>query len=103
MGDPPEIDTAVQPCAAAVRFFYPTADIAIEDVRLPRPAADYPGLVAFQSLVEPGQELRLPPREYLSRLAFAVVTGSDQDECAARLDAVEADLIVSGRPLGVEP
>jgi biotin carboxylase len=102
MGEPPQIHAAVSG-AAAVRFFYPTTDIAIQEVRLRRPDADYPGLVSFQSVVEPGQELRLPPREYLSRLAFAVVTGSDQEECAARLDAVEADLIVSGRALSVEP
>jgi biotin carboxylase len=102
MGDPPGIHAAAT-CAAAVRFFYPTMDIAIQEVRLRRPDAAYPGLVSFQSVVEAGQELRLPPREYLSRLAFAVVTGFDQEECVARLDAVEADLIVSGCALTVEP
>ena len=98
MGERPQID-ANAGCAAAVRFFYPSTDMAIDDVSLPHAGERYPGLVEFRSIVTPGQELRLPPREYLSRCAFAVATGRDQEACATCLDAVESRLVISGRPL----
>jgi biotin carboxylase len=98
MGKRPQLDAHADG-AAAIRFFYPSTDMAIDDVSLPHADERYPGLVAFRSIVAPGQELRLPPREYLSRLAFAVATGRDQEACASCLDAVGSQLVVSGRPL----
>jgi biotin carboxylase len=86
-------------CAAAVRFIYPTADVTIRDVGLRRPAAEYPGLVEFRSIVAPGQLLLLPPDGYLSRLAYAIATGEDQDACEASLDRVVEDLVIDAEPV----
>lgn len=86
-------------CAAAVRFFYPATELRIRDVGLRRRQRAYPGLVEFRSLVVPGQRLLLPPRGYLSRLAYAVVAGTHQQDCQAALDRITEDLVVDGDPL----
>lgn len=86
-------------CAAAVRFFYPDSDLTIHEVGLRRGSEDYPGLVAFRALAAPGTELLLPPRGFLSRVAYAIVTGVDQQACEARLDRIASDLVIAGEPL----
>jgi biotin carboxylase len=100
LGEPPSV-AAEHRCVAAVRFFYPPYDMTVESVGLRRPVTEYPGLDRFDVLSTPGQRFMLPPREYLSRLAWAVVTGPDIAACAERLDRVEADLVVTGEPLQV--
>ena len=87
------------PGTAAVRFVYPTTDLRVRDISLRRPAADYPGLDTFAALCEPGEELLLPPRGYLSRLAAVVVRGSTRDDCLSALDRVTADVRVTADAL----
>jgi hypothetical protein len=92
---------AEQRCVAAVGFFYPRFDVELNHLVLG--GAGHPGLVAFEPLVGAGTQLRLPPRGFMSRLAYAIVTGDTRDECMRRLAAVESDLVVHGRALPVSP
>lgn len=85
--------------AAAVRFFYPDEDLEIERVGLDSPAEAFAGLDRFVPLVSRGDTLLLPPRGFISRMALAVVTGADREQCEARLAAVMASFIYEGRPV----
>ena len=85
--------------AAAVRFLYPGHDFRFTAAALRRAASHYAGLRLFKALPAAGQELRLPPDGYLSRLAAIVVSGSSREECIARLDAVASDVILTATPL----
>jgi biotin carboxylase len=80
---------------AAVRFLYPAQDILVRSVSLPKPVEEYPGLDSFTVLCEPGTEVLLPPRGYLSRLASLVAHGDTREECLATIsdcsDAVAID------------
>ena len=84
--------------AAAVRFFYPTADVRVEHIGLRGRAADYPGLERFVPLAGPGDTLLLPPRGFLSRLAAAVVTGEDREQCRERLSLATDGFECRGDP-----
>jgi biotin carboxylase len=81
---------------AGVTMLYPQADLRVRSVTL---SQEIPGLDRFEVLVRPGEVLRLPPGGFLSRLAVAVVTGSDHDECAHRMAAVADNLTVDGEPV----
>jgi biotin carboxylase len=96
MGTRPRL-RAERRCVAAVRFFYPEFDVELEHVELGR--SGHAGLVAFEPLLGAGAQLRLPPRGFMSRVAYALVSGVTRDECIGRLDAVESDLLVHGRAL----
>ena len=84
---------------ASVGMCYPEFDVEIESVTL-EGGPDLPGLQRFDVLARPGETLRLPPHGFLSRLAAAVVTGSDHAECLARLDAARSRVTVRGQRLG---
>jgi biotin carboxylase len=83
--------------AAAVRFFYPDEDLEVEHVGLDAPVDAFVGLERFETLVSPGDTLLLPPRGFISRLALAVVTGVDREQCEARLAAVVDSFVCDGR------
>jgi biotin carboxylase len=96
MGREPRL-RASQRCVAAIRFFYPESDMEVSHVELRGSRHD--GLIAFETLVRPGAQLTFPPRGFKPRLGYAIVTGADREECIGRLNAVEADLWVRGRPV----
>jgi biotin carboxylase len=85
--------------AAAVRFFYPTADMRIEQVGLRRSVDAYPGLERFVPLMKAGDTVLLPPRGFLSRVALAVVTGADRAQCRQSMSVVAEDLVCEGNPI----
>ncbi len=89
--------------AAAIRFFYPRADIRVLgrklDPRWPVPA--WLDRVCWE--VSEGDVLRLPPDGFMSRLGFAIVTGESEVQCEARLDEVERHLLLSTEPLSAPP
>jgi biotin carboxylase len=93
MGRTPQLEfTAAR--VAAVRFFRPAHDIQLNSVRLR--GSQHAGLVAFEPLVRAGSRLRLPPRGYADRLAYAIVAGVSREECLRNLDEVEAAVVVDG-------
>jgi biotin carboxylase len=96
MGRAPQLDCTTRQ-VAAMRFFFPERDTEVDRVRLH--GSDHAGLVAFESLAPAGTRLRLPPRGYMERLGYAIVTGASREECLRNLDAVEAAVVVDGRSL----
>jgi len=79
--------------AAAVRFFYPAHNGRLDKrYRGPNLDTSPPWLDQLTWLAEPGDELRLPPEDYLGRLGLAVVRGSDLATCQQRLDHVERNI-----------
>ncbi len=89
--------------AAAVRFFYPRADMRFRQGAID-PALDHlPWLKRVAWEAQPGDVLRLPPAGFLSRLGFAVVEGVDGAECLRRLDAVESGLRIDHEPVASRP
>jgi biotin carboxylase len=87
--------------AAAIRFFYPKADLRVLGRKLdPRwPVPEWLDRVCWE--VSPGDVLRLPPGGFMSRLGFAIVTGESEVDCEARLDEVERHLLLESEPLAV--
>jgi carbamoylphosphate synthase large subunit len=85
--------------AAAIRFFYPKADLRVLERKLDPcwPVPEWLDRVCWE--VSPGDVLRLPPDGFMSRLGFAVVTGESEVECEARLDEVERHLLLESEPL----
>jgi biotin carboxylase len=96
MGRAPQLDCTERQ-VAAIRFFVPEHDIDVDSVQLR--GSRHAGLVEFKPLAGAGTRLRLPPRGYLERLGYAIVTGASREECLHNLDAVEADVVVRGRAL----
>jgi predicted ATP-grasp superfamily ATP-dependent carboligase len=93
LGAPPEVrrdDLGT----AAVRFLYPETDLRVRDVGLRRPVESYPELDTFAQLCEPGEELLLPPRGYISRLAALVVRAPTRADCQNALDRISSDVVV---------
>lgn len=72
-----------------ITFCYPRQDCRVLSVALPE-ADRTPGLLAAETAVEPGAELRLPPGGYIQRYAYVICAGVDHEQCADRL-AVAAD------------
>ncbi|MGA2470070.1 MAG: ATP-grasp domain-containing protein [Solirubrobacteraceae bacterium] len=96
MGERPRLPAARR-CVAAVRFFYPKFDMELSQLELG--GSGHRGLVAFETLVGAGATMRLPPRGYMSRLGYAIVTGASRAECMDNLDAVESDIVARGEAL----
>ncbi|MCZ7416447.1 MULTISPECIES: ATP-grasp domain-containing protein [unclassified Streptomyces] len=84
---------------AAITMIYPPQAMRLGDVRLAEAPDAYPGLDRFVAFLPPGTEVRLPPEGFLSRMGFAVVSGTDRDECLRRRRAVEAGVVIEGEPL----
>jgi biotin carboxylase len=84
---------------AGIRFFYPPYDLKVDEVSLDVGSAPPAWLRLVRWEVEPGTELRLPPRGYLNRLGYAVVTADTRRQCDERLDSLEPLLRVSGTAL----
>jgi biotin carboxylase len=72
-----------------IRFLYPPEDCRVVEVALPRNGA-VPGLLEAAPMVEPGVELRLPPKGYIGRYAYVICTGVDRERCSAALDEAAA-------------
>jgi biotin carboxylase len=83
--------------AAAIRFGYPDSDCRVRQVHLPRASE---GIVRADALVEPGQVIRLPPREYATRYGATVCVADDRAECERRLGAAAAGMWLDGEALG---
>jgi biotin carboxylase len=87
---------------AAVRFLYPAHDLRVHSIRLAEPVSDLPGLVTFTPLAEPDEELLLPPRGYMSRLAALVCQGDTREACLQALRQATDEVIVESTDLRSE-
>jgi biotin carboxylase len=95
LGEP--LSAAPQWCrAAAIRFAYPDKDCRVRRVHLPRASE---GVVRADALAEPGQVIRLPPREYATRYGATVCVGDDRAQCESRLDAAARGMWLEGQAL----
>lgn len=84
---------------AGIRFFYPSQDGRVDFLGMAPGFIRPPWLDQLTWLVEPGTEVQLPPRSFYScRLGFAVVTARTAEQCAARLQAIEREIVVTLAP-----
>lgn len=83
---------------AAVRFVYPREDVVVQSLEL-APAQPEPGLVLVDFEAHPGDEMLLPPRGFLSRLGFAIVSADTIESAVRALDEIEERVVLNGRRL----
>lgn len=87
---------------AEVRFCYPEQDGIVERLDLAE-AARVPGIERAVALAEPGQQLLLPPRGVVPRLAALVAVAPNPSACSRALDEAERRVAVSVSPMTEEP
>jgi biotin carboxylase len=85
---------------AAVRFMYPREDCQVLSISTNLNAAPR-AVHMVETTVEPGAELRLPPRGYLSRYGFAITVGDTEQECVDALEGAERMFALRSRPLAM--
>lgn len=90
----PEIQPAPQ-TAAAIGFLYPSYDARLLAISVQAAASELPWLKQVTFLAQPGTEFHLPPRGFLSRLGFAIVTGSTASECQERINQAKKLIEIS--------
>ncbi|MFF3644207.1 ATP-grasp domain-containing protein [Streptomyces sp. NPDC002564] len=94
---PPDLTPDRSRCTG-IRFLYPPGHCRVERVTVP--AADPArGLLRSVALAAPGDELRLPPLDYLQRYAYVLCEADSAAECAARLTDAEARVRLEATPL----
>ena len=96
IGRLPRIRPTSERCAE-VRFIYPDRDGVVECLEV-RGAREVPGVELVVALAKPGQQLHLPPKGVVPRLAAIIVTGEDEAACAAALDQAEHRIVYALSP-----
>ncbi len=87
---------------AAIRFLYPDHDLQLHSIRLAKPAGELAGLDSFIPLCHPEEELLLPPRGYMSRMAALVCHADSRESCLAALAAAADEVVVDSSDLRTE-
>jgi biotin carboxylase len=85
--------------AAAIRFLYPPYDARILALAALPAASELPWLKQVAFTAHPGSEFYLPPRGFLSRLGFVIVTGSSVSECQERIEQALGVIDIDLEPL----
>lgn len=93
-GEQPVLQPSRQ-LAAAISFLYPPYDARVLATAVQPAASALPWLKQVAFSAHPGGEFRLPPRGFLSRLGYVVVTGSSVSECQERVDRAKALVDIS--------
>ncbi|MFI6444901.1 acetyl-CoA carboxylase biotin carboxylase subunit family protein [Kitasatospora sp. NPDC050543] len=101
LGRTPDL-TATQDRCAEIRFVYPEHDGVVRSLDLTA-ATRTPGVEAAFALAAPGDQLLLPPRGLLPRLAALVVTGPDAASCTAAADTAARRVRADVAPLSPPP
>ncbi|MFD6888471.1 ATP-grasp domain-containing protein [Streptomyces sp. NPDC059957] len=83
-----------------IRFGYPPEDCEVLEVSAPAPDPAG-GLLAADTLVGPGTELRLPPGGYIARHSYVICEGASPEECDDRLGRAAGRVELLWRALGV--
>lgn len=82
-----------------IRFLYPATDLVLREVEVPASLAARPWVHEIRKVADPGTELRLPPREFLGRAGYGIVTGDSVDEVDDRLTRLAERIAVVGEPV----
>lgn len=98
LGEAPDV-TPRHDRLAGVRFFYPPYDMRLLGVRVDEAVTAAPWVDTFLTLQEPGATVRLPPREYIGRVAMGIATAPDEPTLRERMDRLAAAVTVEGEPL----
>lgn len=90
-GEQPAATTSSQRVAAN-EVVYPPRRGTVQRVAVPR-VEDHPGAHVVRAIVDPGDQVDVPPASYLDRCAYVVASGASAEECVSVLracvDAVE--------------
>lgn len=98
-GVEPALVPTKQSCAA-IRFIYPNEDCRVVTDENGFDLEKYRGLGArIQMLAQKGEELRLPPRGFVSRLGYFAVEGATSSTCQGHLDQLSRDVKFPIEPL----
>jgi biotin carboxylase len=98
-GIEPLLAPAKQSCAA-IRFIYPPEDCRVVASDNGFNREKYCGLdTQVQMLAGAGEELRLPPRGFVARLAYIAVEGATSSMCRDRLDQLIREIKFPTEPL----
>lgn len=84
---------------AGIRFLYPPDDLVFERIEIAPELRDRDWVDRVAGLCEVGAELRLPPRGFLSRAGYVIVTGPDRTAVEDRLTIVDKSVTVTGKAL----
>jgi biotin carboxylase len=76
--------------AATIRFFYPAFDGRVSHLGLDPAVGQPTWLDQLTWIARSGDELCLPPRGFVSRLGFAIVTDDSAAECQRRMAELES-------------
>ncbi|MFK0257736.1 ATP-grasp domain-containing protein [Streptomyces sp. NPDC090445] len=83
--------------AAAHQIAYADRDGVFNGISLPIRAA-HPNLVDTGTLLAPGTAVALPPRGYMARCGYVLVSAGTMEECERSLTAAVADMAVDITP-----
>jgi biotin carboxylase len=72
--------------AAALHFLYPPYDARVRSLSVQPTVSELPWIKQVAFAAHPGIELHLPPRGFLSRLGFVIVTASSLSECREHIE-----------------
>ena len=84
-GDVPELQP-VRHMTAALHFLYPPYDARVRNLSIQPLASELSWIKQIAFAAHPGSELHLPPRGFLSRLGFVIVTASSLSECRDHIE-----------------
>ena len=82
-----------------IRFLYPDEDLRFDDIEVPAFLVDEPRVHEVRRVSEPGTELRLPPRQFLGRAGYVIVTGRDLADIDEGLLTAAEKITVAGELL----
>jgi hypothetical protein len=89
----------VQHRAAAIHFLYPPYDALVLSLSVQPVVSALPWLEHVAFSAHPGSQYRLPPRGFLSRMGYIVVTAGSVNECQERIDQAQGLVKISLQPL----
>lgn len=97
-GDSPALSTT-RCTAAAIQFIYPAFDGYFRACAIDPAAFQHSWIEKIICQRQPGEELYLPPRGFIPRLGFIVVTGSSIANCAERVEQARSYIHLAMEPL----
>lgn len=85
--------------AAAIHFIYPDQEVSIHSLEVDPAVSRLPWLHRVGWLAKAGDDVRLPPHNYVARLGFVIVTGHSMQECDQYTKSAVELLHMDTRPL----